>query len=470
MALEAIGGKVQSEPLNRNFSYLDSKLEQTKLDVNQLARTLTEIKKNYTEKKAIFAIVDDDCRPEAYTILKPILEQRNIRGTFSCITGQIGQSNRLSEAQMREMINAGHEFISHSHTHRDLTTLTESELHDEFEKSKKILQSFGLSGNHLAYPNGVFNKQVVNVAQKYFDSALVTDTWLNQSPLSTYAIGRIGVGAWGNRTWDIIKSRIDRTIEVGGLGVIMTHVGDNTTEDNQLVEQTIDYILSKGHEIKTYGEAFKVFQNKLEYGEFDERTRQVDFVVGFDGNIGGNYGAVYRQPINTFTNATPLSDFKRNTLTINAVQTSQAQGLPLNTGGTLMTFNFGSTDEFAFQLYEVVNSDQLFFRRHGSSGWGEWQSINPNYIVVNPVNAVTASTPATGFPNGKITYTKITNTGASGFPENKGGLLTTNRISSDQQFVWQTYEIYESTATYKRNWLSTGQRWSDWRKIVTESV
>ncbi|MFS8652610.1 MAG: glycerophosphodiester phosphodiesterase family protein, partial [Caldibacillus sp.] len=28
MALEAIGGKIQSEPLNRNFSYLDSRVEE----------------------------------------------------------------------------------------------------------------------------------------------------------------------------------------------------------------------------------------------------------------------------------------------------------------------------------------------------------------------------------------------------------------------------------------------------------
>lgn len=388
-----------------------------------------------SKKKAVFAIVDDDCRKEAYTVLKPILEERNIKGTFACVTSQIGDKNRLTESQMREMIVNGHEFISHTHTHRDLQTLTKEELHEEFLRSKEILQSLGQQANHLAYPYGSFNKFVVEVAQEYFDSAMVTDSWLNQSPVKTYAIGRIGIGAWGNRSWDIIKSRIDRTIEVGGLGVIMTHVGDNTNSDNELIEQTIDYILSQGYEIMTYSEAFDIIKNPMEFGEFNEANRQFELVIGSDGTFGGNYSAVYSPPANTYTNGSPLREFKKNTLTINVVETSHAQGLPNNTGGTLITYNFGSSDNYAFQIYEVVSSNEMFFRRHGNNGWGEWLSVNPNYIVVNAVNSVTASTPLTNFQNWKITYTKINNKGASGFPENKGGLLTTNRISGDQQFA-----------------------------------
>ena len=89
----------------------------------------------------------------------------------------------------------------------------------------------------------------------------------------------------------------------------MTHIGDNTPEQNLLVEQTLDYILGLGYEITTFSEAYEKHKNILEYGDFNEATNMVDFAIGYDGSIGGNKASVKTAEPNAYLNDTPISDF-----------------------------------------------------------------------------------------------------------------------------------------------------------------
>jgi len=343
---------------------------------NDVKTKLKNIQHNHIEAKPSFCIVDDDCRNEAYLILKPMLESRGIKGTFALITGEIGIPQRMPLSQILEMKSKGHEFISHTHTHQKLTTLTDNQVVDEFKNSVKVLKKYGMTSDIIAYPNGAYNKNIIEIAKKYFKCAMITGTWHNSKPLHTYTLSRLGVGAWGFSDFASIKSRIDTMIADKTLCILMTHVGDNTAQQNSLIEQTLDYIIGLGHKIKTFSEAYEEHKNILEYGEYNNDNDMSQFAIGVNGVIGGN-------------------------------------------------------------------------------------GANP-VITTLKVDSVSSTTSATNFANKKLTYCKISNSNATGFPKNIGGTLVTNRISDDDIFINQEYTPYLTIERYFRYWNPYTPAWSKW--------
>jgi len=518
----------------------------------------SSIQRRYTEQKTTFCIVDDDCRSEVISILKPMLDKREIKGTLACPTGLIGTNDRLTKSQLLELYKEGWEIISHSHTHTDLTTLSREELENELVSSKEFLKNIGIETNAIAYPHGAYNKMVIQETWKHYEVAMTSTYSPNKTPLPTYSLGRIGVGAWGFNDWESIKRRIDAAIKNKTICIIMTHIGDNTPEQNLLVEQTLDYILGLGYEITTFSEAYEKHKNILEYGDFNEATNMVDFAIGYDGSIGGNKASVKTAEPNAYLNDTPISDFPIRSVVVSVVTSEFASGFPFNAPGTLITSRMAS-DDFGYQLYKITWSDQFHFRiwdtsanswsqwnylnitrvlednavnndtppsafrngvitycritwsnRYGfptddqgllitnaigagpssinkfqeyhtsasnlvyrrtsvdGDSWGPWQIVNA--VVTLPVDSVTHTTPMSSFPNYQITYCRIRDKNASGFPENRGGLLTTSRIAGNEYYIWQEYEVVQSGRKYRRFWDVSTNEWSAWQRYVLENV
>ena len=53
-----------------------------------------------------------------------MLETRGMRGTFYINSGKLGLSGRLTAAQVRALLDAGHEMGGHTLTHPHVTTLS----------------------------------------------------------------------------------------------------------------------------------------------------------------------------------------------------------------------------------------------------------------------------------------------------------------------------------------------------------
>ncbi|WP_047048951.1 polysaccharide deacetylase family protein [Vibrio mexicanus] len=71
----------------------------------------------------------------------------------------------LSWAQLREMLDSGLLTVGlHTHTHPNLTELTQDEIANEITYcNKRIEEELGLNATHLAYPFGRYNPKVINV-------------------------------------------------------------------------------------------------------------------------------------------------------------------------------------------------------------------------------------------------------------------------------------------------------------------
>lgn len=71
------------------------------------------------------------------------------------------------------------------------------------------------------------------------------------------------------------------------------------------------------------------------------------------------------------------------------------------------------------------------------------------------------------FPYNAILRGHVTSANATGFPENKAGILEVHRFKSPT-FDYQEYEILGSGDKYRRKWVSGA--WTNWEKVYTTTI
>lgn len=100
----------------------------------------------------------------------------------------------LSAHEIQCMASGGFSFQAHSCHHRDLTTLTETELADEIAGCKAELESLGLTVNYYAYPYGRFGeREACAVAAAGFTAAFSVQPGFNRIGVDLYRIRRLDV-------------------------------------------------------------------------------------------------------------------------------------------------------------------------------------------------------------------------------------------------------------------------------------
>ena len=82
----------------------------------------------------------------------------------------------MSPDDIKIWIDNGMYVQSHSHNHLDLTKLSNIEILNELENSKKYLfDNFGLVADIFCYPFGKVNKEVFNLTKKIYKKAVTTN-------------------------------------------------------------------------------------------------------------------------------------------------------------------------------------------------------------------------------------------------------------------------------------------------------
>ena len=78
---------------------------------------------------------------------------------------------------LKEMSNSGLiEIGSHTASHPKLNTLDKEGIEYEFKNSKEVLESIIKKDiTTIAYPSGLYNQDVLDIAQKYYDYGVSTD-------------------------------------------------------------------------------------------------------------------------------------------------------------------------------------------------------------------------------------------------------------------------------------------------------
>jgi peptidoglycan/xylan/chitin deacetylase (PgdA/CDA1 family) len=145
----------------------------------------------------------DDGYADGYTNAFPLLRWAGFGGTFSIVTGWVGQPGYLNWDQMREMAGAGMEMAAHSVSHPDLGKEQDNVVRDQLSRSKRNLEeNLGQPVAFFVYPSGEpfrsatpeRQAQVVTMVQEAGYRGALTATWnLAQDPAAPFALNRVRV-------------------------------------------------------------------------------------------------------------------------------------------------------------------------------------------------------------------------------------------------------------------------------------
>ncbi len=122
---------------------------------------------------AAVSVTFDDALYTQVAVGAPLLEERNLLGTFYVLTGDDWNEWEGYWDDWREVAAAGHEIGSHTVTHAQLSTLSEQEMREELEQSRETIDAEipGQTCRTIAYPYGDYDDFVEEVTADYYIAA-----------------------------------------------------------------------------------------------------------------------------------------------------------------------------------------------------------------------------------------------------------------------------------------------------------
>jgi peptidoglycan/xylan/chitin deacetylase (PgdA/CDA1 family) len=101
------------------------------------------------------ALTFDDGHISNYDIAFPLLLEKGVHADFFVNPVTIGQAGYMTWGSLRQMAESGMSIQSHGYSHRYFDEMTKSEIRDELDRSKKILEDkLGQSVKLFAPPGG----------------------------------------------------------------------------------------------------------------------------------------------------------------------------------------------------------------------------------------------------------------------------------------------------------------------------
>lgn len=133
------------------------------------------------KSRGIISFVFDDGYEAVWHHVVPLLDKYEVPGVFALpLNGEkIGQETgaQIRPWQEWQELNPRHEIAAHGINHRDLTTLTSTQLMEELQKPAETLHA-----TTLIYPGGAHNQEVVAQARKIYTAARTVKRGLETIP------------------------------------------------------------------------------------------------------------------------------------------------------------------------------------------------------------------------------------------------------------------------------------------------
>lgn len=239
-----------------------------KTTVQQIQIIHTALKEAAVQLPAAISFIDDDCRVEAYTVLWPVVQAKNVPYAVACPPAQIGKDKFMTKDQLLNMVNGGCEVLSH-HYKEDAMTQFESAADYEADVKKSLAAFTELGVNEVdgvVYPNGYRVDEYMPVVRKYFNVGFTIDRGINVPPVETCYMKRCELFPTnGLYTLDDAKKLVDSVAVNGGWLIFMTHAWYTSFSASDLAT-LIEYITSKHIDIVGIKEGMEKFGNVVDIG------------------------------------------------------------------------------------------------------------------------------------------------------------------------------------------------------------
>lgn len=176
-------------------------------------------------EKLHYVLTFDDAYEDFYTHVMPLLRELQLPATLFVPTEFIDHPDRnplsravpgaerltpmswdqLREAAAEPLVTLG----SHTHTHPELPSLTDTQIEEEMQRSaERFQQELGFVPEHFAYPRGRWDSRVIDTIQPYCTTATIVGGALasgkNARP---YAIPRVPVRRSDGWKWFVQRAQ-----------------------------------------------------------------------------------------------------------------------------------------------------------------------------------------------------------------------------------------------------------------------
>jgi peptidoglycan/xylan/chitin deacetylase (PgdA/CDA1 family) len=211
-----------------------------------------------TETHGAISVAFDDGIQSQYDYAFPLMQARGIKATFYVVTDHISDfsnsSAYLSIAELQTLQDYGCEIASHSKTHPPFTQISGSQIREECNVSKQVLQSYGFAADNFAYPYGDRNNHTDSIVSQYYRSArsAYAPPYIMQPPISQFVLPGFAGETGDSSALPRLKSMIDEVYSTNGWAIIFFHniipYANNSpyTISSQDFESFLDYIVHRG--------------------------------------------------------------------------------------------------------------------------------------------------------------------------------------------------------------------------------
>jgi peptidoglycan/xylan/chitin deacetylase (PgdA/CDA1 family) len=202
----------------------------------------------------------DDGYLSQYDVARPILNAAGIKGTFFIVSSYLDGSDPfyMTQAQMLQMNQDGHEIGAHTKTHPFLSQLTPAQMQDEIAGSKADLLAMGATPvSTFAYPYGDYNATVVQTVQNAgFIGARSVNAGYNDKLADKYLL--MDQHVENTVTPAQIQSYIDQAVANKTWLILELHQqdysGDQYSNTPETLQAIVDYIKQKNVKTVTVSE------------------------------------------------------------------------------------------------------------------------------------------------------------------------------------------------------------------------
>lgn len=219
--------------------------------------TIDNFRYNMSERAKIIFTFDDGTVGDL--VAEKILTANNQRAVSFVTISWLNHTNFMTLEDLKKLQNAGWDISSHTISHPNLTAMDDNNMTVELNNSYDWLVSNGFqkSAGFIAYPFGYYNDNVIaKTKQRYiFGRNVMGGIQSHLTPElgnDLYKLKTVEVR--NDTTVQLVKSRIDSTIDQGQLIILLFHriVSNNPTTYEYLesnFKQISDYVKSRGSDI-----------------------------------------------------------------------------------------------------------------------------------------------------------------------------------------------------------------------------
>jgi len=323
----------------------------------------------YQGRKAALSLTFDDGLQEHYTLLRPELNRRGLRGTFAIIGSKVGSMMRSSQDkamgisgtpcmtwQMVQQLAAdGHEIGSHGWEHKNVTKLQAEQLRYEVQHNDSIIMMHtGRFPMSYFYPGN----------QK--DSVTIAFCERNRVGSRTF---QTSIGSKRDTMW--LRQWVDGLVEQREWGIGMTHgitTGYDHFTDPQVLWSFLDYVVACQNNLWV-APFSEVASYIYERDNIELKVNQKDDHVEICP-VSTLCHDTYHQPLTLIITGSSVQFAKQNGHKLHVYQQNGLQMVDfLPTGGTIMLKVTTSPNDrptmgwSSWNTYRVAISDSLIMQQ-----------------------------------------------------------------------------------------------------------